>query len=109
MFFPKPKKCTVGDYFAFSSEVKIYCPDAPSIRAMRSLPEFFPYFSFTRVEKSADATLKLAVIPGISERAEYYSLRIKSGCADIRAKDFRGLINALATMTQAIKSEGGSF
>lgn len=89
--------------------VSVFCSDAPSLKLLPVLSEFLPYLTFEPADARENSILTLSVIPGISARAEHFSLKIKEGKIDIQAKDFRGLVNAAATLTQNVRSENGTL
>lgn len=92
------------------TDIKVWCADAPSVRLVPVLREFLPYVPITQVDELSDATLEIAVIPGLSERAEYFELNLDDGeRARIYAKDFRGLVNAAAELAQLVEYRDGAF
>lgn len=90
-------------------KLKIYCADAPSVRLLPVLEAFLPYAPMAQVDARADATLELAVVPGLSARAEYFELNVEEERVRIAAVDYRGLVNATAALTQMITFKDGSF
>ena len=68
-----------------------------------------PYLSFTHIENREDANFSFVISADISSKAEYYELNIADGKCKIRAKDYRGLVNAAATLTKLIKYSEGAF
>ena len=92
------------------TEIKIWCADAPSARLVPALREFLPYVPITQVDEISDATLKIAVIPGISDRAEYFELHLEGKeRVSICGKDYRGLVNAAAALAQLVEYKDGAF
>ena len=91
-----------------SFPLKVWCGDRPSRNLLAVLHEMMPYGEFVQAERE-DATLTLRVISGMRKEAEFYSLECADGKIDIQAKDYRGLVNAAATLAQAIRFEDGQF
>ncbi|MBQ8310940.1 MAG: family 20 glycosylhydrolase [Clostridia bacterium] len=109
MIFPRVKKGTVGAYHSINDTVSIYCADAQGACLLTAVREMMPYLSFVQIEKREESMLSLTIDTEISVQAEYYELNITDGKCEICAKDYRGLINAFATLTQLIKCEDGTF
>lgn len=109
MFIPRVKEEKITGKTKIKRSLKLFLADDTAKRASSAICEFIPYLKFNICEKKAAADLVLATIPGISEKSEYYVLETKNGKGSITAKDFRGHINALATLSQMIYFENSEF
>ena len=88
--------------------LKVWCNDRPSRDLLPVLHEMMPFGEFVRSARE-EATLCICVLPGISPTPEYYEICAKDGKIEVCAKDHRGLVNAAATLAQAIVTEGNGF
>ncbi len=61
--------------------------------------------TFVSVQERAEAELMLTVDADVSETAEYYTMNIADGRCEVCAKDYRGLVNAAATLTKLIRND----
>ena len=109
MLYPRPKELRLGKRSPFATPMLVFCADAPSKRALFPLHEMLPEIECVSVDERCKATVVLSVVPGIFERAEMYELSARAGAVQVRAKDYRGLVNALATLTQLLQYENGVF
>lgn len=109
MFLPRVREEVCGTKnVSVMFPLGVACADVYSEKLLDVLNEFMPYGKFVPCE-AAVAAVEVAVVPGISAYAEYYELCIRGGKISIRAKDYRGLVNAAATLARAIKCENGAF
>ncbi|MBO5327264.1 MAG: family 20 glycosylhydrolase [Clostridia bacterium] len=109
MFLPRVKQENVSKaQMPLEFPLKVWCNDRPSRDLLPALHEMMPYGEFVRSTRE-EATLSLCVVSGISPSSEYYEISVKDGKIEIRAKDYRGLVNAAATLTQAIVVKGDRF
>jgi len=100
MFVPRVKSEEASGKAQIKSTLKIHFADATAKRAYAAVCEFMPYLKFTVVEKRDLADIKFATVPGISDKSEYYEIDSNAGKASVISKDFRGHINAAATLSQ---------
>lgn len=103
MLFPRVKQEHIGNRHTIPQPITVFCADAPSENALFAFREMIPDFELAEVEARESASVCLSVIPGISPMAEAYELNIKDGQVCIRAKDRRGMIHAIATLTQLMQ------
>ena len=110
MFFPRVKsERTLSDkLMTLSFPLKVWCGDRPSRNLLSVLHEMMPHGEFVQSERE-EATLTIEVVPAMQRLPEYYSFYAKDGKMSIMAKDYRGLVNAAATLAQAIRFENGQF
>lgn len=110
MFFPRVKsERTLSDkLMTLSFPLKVWCGDRPSRKLLAVLHEMIPYGEFVQSARG-EADLTLRVVAGLVKEPEFYSIACTDGKIDIQAKDYRGLVNAAATLAQAIRFEDGKF
>lgn len=109
MFLPRVKRENISKMrIHLNFPLKVWCNDRPSRDLLPVLHEMMPYGEFVRSTRE-EATLSLCVVSGISPSSEYYEISVKDGKIEIRAKDYRGLVNAAATLAQAVVAEGNGF
>lgn len=106
MLIPRPKREAYGERHPIALPFTLFCADDPAARAKNALYEMAPYLRPKKGKLSQNTALSLFTVPGISPHAEAYELKITNGQAKIRAKDYLGLIHALATLVQLLKLEG---
>ena len=109
MFIPRVKEEKINGKTKIKSSLKVFFADETAKKASTALSEFIPYLKFNLCEKREFADIILATVPGVSQKGEYYELFAEGGKAKIIAKDFRGHINALATLSQMIFFENEEF
>ncbi|MBR2431856.1 MAG: hypothetical protein IKB23_02970, partial [Clostridia bacterium] len=109
MFIPRVKLEEIYGNIKIKSSLKIFFADETAKRARASIFEFIPYLRFNETEKCAIADITLTTMPGVSEKSEYYEINSVGARVSIIAKDFRGHINALATLSQMLYYENGAF
>lgn len=109
MFIPRVKIEEIYGKIKIKSSLKIFFADKMAKRAGTSIFEFIPYLRFNETEKCAIADITLTTVPGASEKSEYYEISSIGARVSIVAKDFRGHINALATLSQMLYYENGAF
>ena len=98
MIFPRPKHIQLGARHPLTETLLVFCNDAPSKNALPALGEMAPYLAYSRTEDQSKATMTLSVIPGRFPQNEAYEMTVRDGKIEVRAKDYRGLINAFATL-----------
>ena len=111
MFLPRPKSYNkFENILTLTFPLKVWCGDRPSRNLLAVLHEMMPYGEFVQATRE-EATLTIEVMPSMVQgrRPEYYSFYAKDGKMSIMAKDYRGLVNAAATLAQAIRFENGLF
>ena len=111
MFLPRLKNYQkFENTMTLSFPLKVWCGDRPSRNLLAVLHEMMPYGEFVQAERD-EATLTIEVYPAMVQgnRPEYYSFYAKDGKMSIMAKDYRGLVNAAATLAQAVRFEDGQF
>ncbi len=106
MIYPRPKQIILGERHPLITPLSVFCADAPGRRALFALGEMAPYLEISEIEQADGATLSLSLVPGLFPNKEEYELTVQNGKACVRAKDFRGMINALATLVQLLSYEG---
>ena len=109
MILPRVKKEVLGAYHPLKDTVSVFCADAQGARILSALREMMPYLTFVSAKKCAGADVVLAIDKTLSETAEYYTMNISDGRCEVCAKDYRGLVNAAATLTKLIKGDGEVF
>ncbi len=100
MFTPRVKEENITGTSSAKLLRKVFFRDAESRKMGAVLSEFMPYLKLREVSESAKADFTVSVIPGISDKAEYYEISSHGGKLELRAKDKRGLVNAAATLAQ---------
>ena len=110
MFLPKVKneRLISDKQMTLSFPLKVWCGDRPSRNLLPVLHEMMPYGSFVQSARE-DADVTVCVTPGFIQRPEFYTVTCVDGKIDVMATDCRGLINAAATLAQAIRFEDGKF
>ena len=109
MFIPRVKDEEINGKQKIKSVLKLFFADETAKKASLAVPEFIPYLRFKESEKKAEADVCFTTIPGISEKPEYYEIYSENGKIQIYAKDFRGHVNALATLSEMLSFENGGF
>ncbi len=109
MFIPRVKSEKICEKMQIKNTLKLFFADSVAKRAKNAISELIPYVKFDVTEKSSIADVMLVTVPGISEKAEYYEINAKDGKVSVSAKDFRGHINAIATLSQMFSFENGAF
>ena len=109
MFIPRVKTENLYEKKKIKPSLKVFFKDETAKKAAAAISEFIPYIKFNETKKQALADLTLATVPGISENCEYYEVDASGEKISIIAKDFRGHINALATLSQMFYFESGEF
>lgn len=109
MILPRPKQATLGERHPIAVPLTVFCADAPSTKAIFPFHEMTPSVVLSQVEEPTQASFRLSVVPGISPNAEAYKLRIERGTVSVRAKDYRGMIHALATVAQLLQYKDGEI
>lgn len=107
MILPRVKKEVLGAYHSLKDTVSVFCADVQDARILNALREMMPYLTFVSVQERAEADLMLTVDADVSETAEYYTMNIADGRCEVCAKDYRGLVNAAATLTKLIRNDAG--
>ena len=110
MFLPRVKSERVSEStVTLSFPIKVWCGDRPSRNLLAVLHEMMPYGEFVESVRE-EATLTIRVMPAIvKDHPEFYSIWSEDGKITVEARDYRGLVNAAATLTQAIRFENGVF
>ena len=109
MLIPRVKYENLGKKSIFKLPVKIYFADATAKSAERAMTELLPYLKFKCTETTDTADFVFETRAGISDIAEYYEIKSREGKLFASAKDFRGIINAIATAAQLISWENDTF
>ncbi len=109
MFVPRVKSEKITGASKIKFPKKVFFADATAKAYAPALTELMPYASFTTVSTSASADFVFETVPGISCKAEYYELTSLDGKLHVKAKDSRGVINAMATISQMVSSENGEY
>lgn len=110
MFIPRVKSEKIS-----SSESKLKFPkriffaDAEAKKIELVLQEMLPYSKFKTVSTAGASDFIFETRPGISDKAEYYELYSKDAKVTVFAKDFRGLVNSVATLAQMISLKNDEF
>lgn len=108
MLIPRAKKeIDNGAKFALAIPVSVKV-DADCAFALEIISEMAPYLK-PECSDSAGASISITLCPEISSKNEFYKLCAKDGKIEISAKDKRGVINAIATLTQIIRETDGEF
>ena len=109
MIIPRVKSEFYGELCKIDFPVKIYFADAVSKKLALVLPEFMPYAKFKETAKKEKADFIFELRPAISDKAEFYTLSVKDAKISVSAKDYRGLVNAAATLSQLVSLKNGEF
>ncbi len=109
MFVPRVKFEKQNGKTKIKFPIKTYFQDAQAEKFSPVLTEFMPYAKFTSVDSEDKADFVFGVVAGVSDKAEYYDIKSASGKLTVRAKDYRGLINAAATLSQMVNLDGEEF
>ena len=108
MIIPRAKKeSRSGKVHALSVPLSVWLGDGCELAA-RALSEMMPYLKPTLSEPN-NAAISIAIDAQISERNEFYSLSSTGGRVSVVAKDKRGVINAIATLSQIAREVGGTY
>ena len=108
MIIPRAKKeSRSGKVHALSVPLSVWLGDGCELAA-RALSEMMPYLKPTLSEPN-NAAISIAIDAQISERNEFYSLSSTGGRVSVVAKDKRGVINAIATLSQIVREVGGTY
>lgn len=110
MFIPRVKSEKMsGKAVELKLPCKVYFCDAQSKAHENVFSDFMPYLNFVGVDKKEDASFIFELRPGISDKSEYYEISSENGNVFASAKDSRGVINAIATLSQMIFFRDGKF
>ncbi len=109
MFVPAVKFYEISSSTKIKFPRKVYFADATAAKQEAVLSEFMPYARFTASESQAQAQIVFQTVPGISDKAEYYEIKSDNGIVTVNAKDSRGIINAMATLSQMISYSEGEY
>jgi hypothetical protein len=108
MIIPRSKKETrSGESFAISSQIRVKV-DKDSEFSVGIMAEMIPYISAV-VSEEAGCEVSISILPEISDKNEFYKLTSISGEVNIKAKDKRGVVNAIATLSQLICEREGIY
>ena len=108
MIIPRAKKeISSGNSHALSAPLTVRL-DSESAFAAWVISEMLPYLSPT-VTDASDAAVSVEISPEISEKDEFYRLVSKGGRVTVVAKDKRGAVNAIATLSQIISEARGNY
>lgn len=89
--------------------ISVWCEDEIAEQMLFVLNEMMPYGGFFALADRQNATVTLQVALEMFEKKEAYSLQVKNGRVAIAAKDLRGMINAIATLSQLFYFENGAL
>ena len=110
MFLPRVKseRLISDKRMTLSFPIKVWCGDRPSRNLLTVLHEMMPYGEFVQSAKK-DADMTICVMPAFVQKPEFYTISCVENKIEMMATDYRGLVNAAATLAQAIHLENGKF
>ncbi len=109
MFIPRVKKEELHGNTKIKLPVKVFFADAEAEKLATAIQELMPYLKLAKKDKREKADFVFACVAGISDKPEYYEIDSEDGHVSVSAKDFRGLVNAVATLAQMIEYSNGEF
>lgn len=108
MIIPRAKKEAQSE-LKFSLQMPLTVnTDADSEFAVEIISEMAPYLDPVHSE-AFDSAVSIEIRPQISLKNEFYSISIKDNKIKIIAKDKRGVVNAIASLTQLVSEKNDKY
>ena len=108
MIIPRAKKEAQSE-LKFSLQIPLTVnTDADSEFAVEIISEMAPYLDPVHSE-AFDSAVSIEIRPQISLKNEFYSISIKDNKIKIIAKDKRGVVNAIASLTQLVSEKNDKY
>ena len=107
MIIPRAKKEIIGGSFVIASQIRVKT-DAESGFALMLISEMTPYLLPVCAEGNA-YDVSVVIDPSVSDKNEYYKLSSGAGRIEITAKDKRGVVGAIATLSQIVYENDGVY
>ena len=108
MIIPRAKKEISSGFTSALATPLIVKLDSESAFAAWVISEMLPYLTPIATENS-DATVSIKIAPDVSKKDEFYRLISKDGKITIISKDKRGVVNAIATLSQIVSEKDGNY
>lgn len=100
MFIPRVKRETVNGKYLLNLPARVYFSGECERRLYKVLCEFMPYLNAKSEPCPENADISVKIDKNLSDIAEYYEIKSNDGKVTLTATDFRGLVNAAATLAQ---------